>query len=811
MKNISKENKKRLTSVIASVIWAATVLTGCPHTVTPEPGPENPMWPQTIEQEDKTVVEALSTATFEDSINSMQTILNILDKYKDDPVVKQYADILNKVKTALDADDVRSLSNAINGEDVAKLTKLPESAKKVKEEREIEISDANSTLFPEQYDNAVAKKEIYDNYKNGQYAAAWDTYESAYNTYSAAYGNKENPADGTYLKAYNTYEGAYNTYKNSLGALPRVEYNKLVEFAKNVVEDFKSKDVYGEEYMLDGEYLESFKNDKGEFDKNKLSALINAAKDEANDQKASRDAALATYNTAKDEFVNGAENDFRTAQNTLNGKEAIFESKQSNLDEKYNDAVAAKQAYDNAAQGVKNLTVGDNVENMDFTGATYVQLSIPANAQSVDVFAFIETWQAIKNKIGDNSNVTLVENYNNQPFNIDFAAKEAAGKSNTDLLNEYYTMYVQYKLTSSDVGEVVRTELIPGVEIVTFMDRWDDIDDKPWEFVNAFSVSRETKVQMPQNYSLSGTYKSGIIGDNVTLKNLDSNTNISGNVRGKESFSSVYDLFVKNQEDVSKLPNMNVEFIRNNLGEDSNIYGYNIDTLIKKYYDNNKGSKLILNFFTSAVFDAREYLNGGSMYEGNNYKNNAYPLDINAALVMGSSIKNVKIEGTKKTNKNKLSYLTNVYILSSMEGIDAGCCFGVVDFMGKAPASVYGTSSFITFEEVSNTVNVQGGLGYVDATALSQTQANYIGNNGNNYYVRKLAKQSSVTFPGADVRQGIFTSIDGFGITKQQVEQNTNENKDDPLEVSKVLPRDIKQSKMDLMRNILEDNQKQYS
>ena len=146
----------------------------------------------------------------------------------------------------------------------------------------------------------------------------------------------------------------------------------------------------------------------------------------------------------------------------------------------------------------------------------------------------------------------------------------------------------------------------------------------------------------------------------------------------------------------------------------------------------------------------------------------------------------------------------------SMSGITTSAS-GVVDFMYEAPAKVYGTDSFITFKEVSNTVNVQGGLGFVDATALSQIQANYIGNNGNSYYVRKLAKQSSITFPGADVRQGIFTSIDGFGITKQQVEQNTNEDKDDPLEVSKVLPRDIKQSKMDLMRNILEDNQKQYS
>lgn len=756
-------------------------------------------WPDTLKQQDKTLVAALSTATFTESVDSMQTILNILDKYKDDLIVKQSINILSKIRAALACDDVTSLTNAINGEDVVKLTKLPESAKEEKQERTITLNNTNSALFPTQYNAAVTAKETYDNYKNGEYASAWDVYEdawdvyeSAYNTYSAAYGNEEEPADNTYLKAY-------NTYKNSLSALPRAEYNKLVNFAKDVVEDFKKN------YVFDQTYSEE-----------QVRGLINAAKDEANEQKASRDAALETYNTAKDEFVNGAENDFRTVQNTLDGKEAIFESKQSNLAEKYNDAVAAKQAYDNAAQGVKNLTVGDNVENMDFTGATYVQLSIPSSAESVDVFAFIETWQALKNKIGDNSNVTLVENYNGKSFNIDFAAKEAAGKSNTDLLNEYYTSYVEEKLTSEDEGKIVETELMPGLSIVTFMDFWHNGNP---EVLNALKVLRETKVQMPQNYSLGGnelnnsTYKSGIIG-NVTLENLDSNTNIFGTVYGKESFSSVYDLFVKNQ-DASELPNMNVEFslveLDRSNAESWNLYGQNIDTLVKKYYDNNKGNKLTLNFAESFRFDARDYLNGDSMYEGNTYKNNAYPLDINAALVMNpSTIRNVQIvkgSGVQRTSeKNELMLLENVVVSVSMSGITTSAK-GVVDFMDEAPTKVSGSYSFITFKNVSNTVNV-GGMGYVDATALSQAQANYIvGPNNGSYAMKKLARTSGVILPGAVVPGGIFESIDGFGITKQQVEQNTNDELSDPLEVSKVLPRDIKQSKMDLMRNILEANQ----
>ncbi len=451
-----------------------------------------------------------------------------------------------------------------------------------------------------------------------------------------------------------------------------------------------------------------------------------------------------------------------------------------------------------------------NLEN--YSG---VKISFAENTQTIDVFALLDLYEQLKDDAPENFPIQIDEYPENSTFLIDFAAKEAAGKSNTDLLNEYYTSYVNDKLTSSNVGEVVRTELIPGVEIVTFMDRWDDIDNKPWFFFNAFNVSLETKVQMPKNYSLSGTYKSGIIGDNVTLENLDSNTNISGMVSGKESFSSVYDLFVKNK-DASELPNMNVEFegmiADYQSANEINLYGHSIDTLIKDYFDGNKGNKLNLSLSAgdTFIFDARDYLNGDSMYEGNTYKNNAYPLDINAALVMNPGIiRNVQIvkekEVQRTSEKNELGSLQNVVVSVSLSGITIAAK-GVVDFMDEAPTEVYGEYSFITFKKVSNTVNV-GGMGYIDATALSQAQANHIVGPNNYYSIKKLAVTPGVTLPGADIRQGEFDSINGFGITKQQVEQNTNDELINPLKVSKVLPRNIKQNKMDLMRNILEDNQ----
>ena len=452
----------------------------------------------------------------------------------------------------------------------------------------------------------------------------------------------------------------------------------------------------------------------------------------------------------------------------------------------------------------------EEIENLaNYSG---VKISFAENTQTVDVFALLDLYEQLKSDAPENFLIQIDEYPENSSFLIDFAAKETAGKSNVDVLNSYYNKYNRSKLTEQHVGQTVETELIPGVKIVTLMDRWDDLDNKPWMFSNAFNVSRATKVKISQNYSLDGTYKSGIIGDNMTLKNLNSNTNISGEVRGMDSFSSVYDLFVKNQ-DVSKLPNMNVSFSCSFLDEGFNIYGYNIDTLIAKYYNNYKGSKLTLGSLADYVFDARAYLNG-NMYLGNTYQNNAYPLDINAALVMKdagvSDFMNLKISlekgKSKITSKNNLGSLKNVYVDVDLDGIIVYNVTGVAEFNGEAPAQIYGSNSYIVFKKVSNHVEVEGNLGYVDITSLSATEADRI-SNSTYYYLRRYAAKNDVTLPGRpEETPGKVTNVNDLGVTKQQAEKNAVDGK--PVDtVSKVLPRDIKASKMDLMRNILEDNQ----
>ena len=257
---------------------------------------------------------------------------------------------------------------------------------------------------------------------------------------------------------------------------------------------------------------------------------------------------------------------------------------------------------------------------------------------------------------------------------------------------------------------------------------------------------------------------------------------------------------------MSELPNINISlsFDSKDAGN-HNVYGYNIDKIIEKYYTNNKGNKLSVSLPSSSIFDARAYLNG-NMYSGNTYQNNAYPLDINAALVMNPEhIKNVKITGTKNVNKNTLKYLTNVYVSSNMNGISISEVLGVAEFNGEAPAQIYGDNSYIVFKKVSNHVEVGGNLGYVDITSLFATEASKISSDSNYYYVKGYAAKSGVALPG--VGQTPVTNVNDLAVTKEQVERNTVDGKNLEDPISKVLPRDIKASKMDLMRNILEDNQ----
>ena len=138
--------------------------------------------------------------------------------------------------------------------------------------------------------------------------------------------------------------------------------------------------------------------------------------------------------------------------------------------------------------------------------------------------------------------------------------------------------------------------------------------------------------------------------------------------------------------EITDLPYFEVDISDDNMTTNLELYNTGIDTIIKKYYDvGNVGNKLnvdkLMGFKAGHHFDATPFLNGGQMYDENEYNtNSAYKLDINAALLMGASLKNVEIIGTNKTSKNTIDEVTNVRVSSDVSDITFGAGSGVIDF-----------------------------------------------------------------------------------------------------------------------------------
>lgn len=158
---------------------------------------------------------------------------------------------------------------------------------------------------------------------------------------------------------------------------------------------------------------------------------------------------------------------------------------------------------------------------------------------------------------------------------------------------------------------------------------------------------------------------------------VDINMDISFYNKDKEIISEI----------LKNLPKLSLRVFddgyNNVIFNDGNLYGVGIDTLITKYYNADAQDKLTLDFCLRGQpyhFDAAPALNGQTMYTENDYNDNAYNLDINAALLMGVTVKNVEITGTNKTDKTYMPTVTNVRVSSDVSDITFGAGSGVVDF-----------------------------------------------------------------------------------------------------------------------------------
>lgn len=223
----------------------------------------------------------------------------------------------------------------------------------------------------------------------------------------------------------------------------------------------------------------------------------------------------------------------------------------------------------------------------------------------------------------------------------------------------------------------------------------------PKAFVFGEEVS-EVNVSFGKEHNLIDAYKGGIILKNPAAKITSGNiaeTNLTGalctptidydkKLRKFNENTLISYLYTE-----SNLPNLSfaVNFL-NTSPEEDNFFDIGIDKLFENYYKKNSTDKLRFSKDDTTTFDAKEYLNGGYMYDKNgNYNNNAYDIDINTALLMAEKltreIENTNISGTITSDKNTTLNPTNVRFSGDVSGLNftATSGKGIIDFACVGP------------------------------------------------------------------------------------------------------------------------------
>lgn len=221
---------------------------------------------------------------------------------------------------------------------------------------------------------------------------------------------------------------------------------------------------------------------------------------------------------------------------------------------------------------------------------------------------------------------------------------------------------------------------------------------------------KNVKVSFGNSYSMTEAYKGGIILENSNAKIISTDVN-STNLTGQMYVATID----TDNSLVSKLSNPSnvyptLSFNLNFLGNFSerNLYGTSIDKIYKKYNNSGKSDKLLATV-SSGKFDAKDYLNGGYMYDKNgNYNNNAYSLDINTALLMGKKlgvdIKNVIITGDMTEETDAVLSGTNTRFSGNVSGLKfvSGERYGIIDFAKVDPKKISAPSAKIIVGGLEN-------------------------------------------------------------------------------------------------------------
>lgn len=576
--HIYSKNVIKILSIL--LIWTV-LFTACTDPQNPVENIKKNTYPESLTSQEKENVSAFSTEKLSDSLSSMENVIELLEIHKDEEGASENLSLIKDIYAAIKDSGVTELTN--ESLDVNAIIKgIEDNANAI--QRDIITLDTSYTD-----ENGVTQS-----YKNV------DDYNAAREDAIGKIDEYWNYAHGDYFAELNNYANAVDeSYTN------RPAYMSVENYAKETVEDFKDNYIFNNSY-----------------DEKEIKTLVNNAKTEqANiqngssvaEQKAAYDNATATlsnYETSARNAVDAANNFELVKQDNTTTTPAI-ENPENN--DPINDNPGNDDPInDNPEITYTDATITDISQVTDWSKVGNVTVVATPDANgSVDVMSYYNLKKAVDDKVAslsDGHSRTVA--FADYPATVKSFKIGNAEKSNVSMMQDIMNPDTD-AITME--GQSITTDVIPGVELVTYAQEYYAKDDKT--ILQAFKITDSSKkIDLSGNvYELTGTYKSGIIGG-AGFDNLSSTT-LTGIIKGKEGLKSVYNNFVE-KTSAEDLPKLSLEFKAvstdyygsedSHLGVDGvNLYGTDIDHIISVYYNN--GSKDRFDFSGSGhfIFDAR--------------------------------------------------------------------------------------------------------------------------------------------------------------------------------------------------------------
>ena len=763
--HIYSKNVIKILSIL--LIWTV-LFTACTDPQNPVENIKKNTYPESLTSQEKENVSAFSTEKLSDSLSSMENVIELLEIHKDEEGASENLSLIKDIYAAIKDSGVTELTN--ESLDVNAIIKgIEDNANAI--QGDIITLDTSYTD-----ENGVTQS-----YKN-------------VDDYNAVREDAISKIDEYWDYAHGDYWAELNNYANAVDELytNRPAYISVENYAKETVEDFKDNYIFNNSY-----------------DEKEIKTLVNNAKTEQEniqngsnvaEQKAAYDNATATlsnYETSARNAVDAANNFELVKQDNTTTTPGNSENKDPENKDPENKDPTIKDPENNDPTikdpeiTYTDATITDISQVTDWSKVGNVTVVATPDANgSVDVMSYYNLKKAVDNKVAslsDGHSRTVA--FADYPATVKSFKIGNAEKSNVSMMQDIMNPDTD-AITME--GQSIITEVIPGVELVTYAQEYYAKDDKT--ILQAFKITDSSKkIDLSGNvYELTGTYKSGVIGS-AGFNNLSSTT-LTGIIKGKEGLKSVYNNFVE-KTSAEDLPTFSgVEFdslVVENCDEDRscggsnfvNLYGSSVDLLIKKYYENDKHSKFSYNPGACVFFDAEEFLSGGVMYEENAYSNSAYDIDANAALLIGS-VANVNIIGRNKLGITESdTRLMNTRIEVDMGGVEfTGVIKGVLDIAGTQ-------SGTLTLPSIDGRIVVRDGAvsdenssillygaGQVDLSEVSEENVSKVSTGGNYYSFVNFKNENAATKTniGATAKTFYGTENRFGGISAQQAVEAAN-------------------------------------